>query len=295
MLKGSCLFFFSKKRHWLYSLLSLTVTLTIVVADLGTTHAFPWQEILIRGVQVIQLSTISDEQEVKLGQQINQELINSGRVNLYSNPSLKDYLNRIGQGLVQVSDRPQIPYNFAIVNSDEVNAFTTMGGFVYINTGLMRLAENEAELASVVAHEIGHITAGHSLNQLRERAITQGILTAAGLDEQQAVQLGVQLALNLPHSRGDEYEADQLGLAMLTRAGYAPGAMLDFMQKLQRQTGYVPSILSTHPAARDRVKALDREIPSQSAYVGNGLDTGAYQRRISPLLSSNVYHQNLGE
>jgi predicted Zn-dependent protease len=283
MLKELWLFLGLKKHHWLYSLLSLTVASTIVIADVGTTHAIPWSEILLRGVEVIQLSTISDRQEVRLGQQINQELINSGRVRLYNDRRLNGYLNQIGQRLVQVSDRPGIPYQFFLVDDDEANAFATMGGFVYVHTGLMKLADNEAELASVIAHEIGHIAAGHALNQMRDQALTQGLLTATGLDEQQVVQLGVTLALDLPHSRGDEYEADRLGLAMLTRAGYAPGAMVDFMQKLQGQTGYVPSFLSTHPAAQERVQALAREIPRQSAYVGDGLDNQAYRQRTRSL------------
>ncbi len=277
-------FFSSVKRYWLHSLLSLIIALTIVIVDLGNTYAFPWQEILIRGVQIIQLSTISDEQEVRIGQQIYQELVDSGQVNLYNDRRLNSYLDQIGQRLVQVSDRPQIPYNFAVVDNEEVNAFATMGGFIYIHTGLMKLAENEAQLASVVAHEIGHVTASHSLKQMREQAISQGILSAAGLNEQQAVQLGVALVYGLPNSRGAEYEADQLGLAMLSRAGYAPGAMVDFMQKLQQQTGNVPSFLSTHPATGDRVQALARAIPRQRAYVGNGLDNQAYQQRINSLL-----------
>ena len=277
-------FFSSKKRYWLHSLLSLTVALTVIVVDLGTTYALPWQEIFIRGVQIIQLSTISDEQEVKIGQQIYQELIDSGRVKLNSNPRLNDYLDQIGQRLVRVSDRPQIPYSFAVVDNEEVNAFATMGGFIYIHTGLMKLADNEAQLASVVAHEIGHVTGGHSLKQMRQQAIAQGILSATGLNERQVVQLGVALVYDLPNSRGDEYEADQLGLTMLSRAGYAPGAMVDFMQKLQQKTGNVPSFLSTHPAAGDRVQALARAIPRQRAYVGNGLDNQAYQQRINSLL-----------
>jgi predicted Zn-dependent protease len=284
MLKRLFLFFSIKKRLWRYSLLSLSVTLSILTVNAIASYAIPWQDILIRGVQVIQLSTISDRQEVEIGRQIRQELINSGRIQLYNNPNLNGYLNYIGSKLSKVSDRPEIPYTFSIVNSEEVNAFATMGGFVYIHTGLMKLAENEAELASVVAHEIGHIAGRHSLHQMRQQAIQQGVLSAAGLDREQAVQLGVALALDLPYSRQDEYEADKLGLAMLTKAGYAPGAMVNFMQKLQRQGSNIPSFLSTHPAAGDRVQALARQIPQQKASVGNGLDTQAYKRMIRPIL-----------
>lgn len=280
MLKRLCLYFLFKRRLWRYGLLSFAITLSLLTVNVVKTNAFPWQDILMRGVQVIQLSTLSNQQEVEIGRQIRQELIASDRVTLYDNPSLNRYLNHIGSRLVKVGTRPEIPYTFSIVNSEEINAFATMGGFVYINTGLIKLAENEAELASVVAHEIGHITARHSLKQMRQQAITEGLLTATGLSEKQAVQLGVTLALDLPHSRKDEYEADKLGLTMLKKAGYAPGAMVDFMQKLQRQSGNIPSILSTHPAAKDRVQVLAQEISAKTAYVGDGLNNRAYQRTI---------------
>lgn len=283
MLKNLLNFWIIKKSSWYYGLLCLTMTLSILMVNVFASYGLPWQDILIRGVQVIQLSTLSDNQEVQLGKQIRQELINSGKVRLYNNRRLNSYLNQIGNRLARVGDRPSLPYRFAIVNDEDINAFATMGGFIYINTGLIKLADNEAELASVVAHEIGHVTGRHSLKQMRQEAIAQGILTAAGLDEKKAIQLGVTLALELPHSRKHEYEADQLGLIMLTKAGYAPGAMVDFMLKLQKQSGNVPSILSTHPNSKDRAIALAQVIPRQRAYRGDGLDNEAYQRNIATI------------
>lgn len=286
MLKKLSLFFWSKKnlRFWCYGLFSLIMTLSILAFNGNATYAFSWRDLIPAGVQVIQLTTLSDEQEMQIGTEISQELINSGKVQLYQNRRLNRYLNRIGSKLVKFGDRPNLKYQFFLVDSEEINAFATMGGFVYIHTGLMKSASNEAELASVVAHEIGHITGRHSVKQMRAAAIRQGILTATGLDEKKAVQIGVGLALNLPHSRQHEYQADELGLAMLTKAGYAPGAMIDFMRKLQAQGGNLPSILSTHPAAKSRVLALSQQLSPQTAYQGAGLDNRRYQQYIRDLL-----------
>jgi predicted Zn-dependent protease len=274
---------FKKKRSFLYPIISSVVAISLIFSEAKISQAFPWQEILIRGFQVIQISNLSDQQEVALGKQMRQQLINSNRIRVYQNPSLNRYVESIGQKLVAVSDRPNLPYTFTIVEDDQVNAFATMGGFIYLNTGLIRTAENEAELASVIAHEIGHVVGKHSQTQIKQQAITQGLLTAAGLNSTQLVQLGVALALDLPHSREDEYEADLLGLQMLKSAGYAPGATVDFMRKLQKHGSNTPTFLSTHPAAKERVVALQQKISSNEAYQGYGLDRQAYLDNIRPL------------
>ena len=274
-----------KKRSFLYLAISALVTLSIIFTQVNISQAFPWQQILIRSLQVIQISTLSDQQEVALGKQMRQQLIDNNKIKVYQNRRLNRYIQSIGRELATVSDRPNLPYTFTIVENNQVNAFATMGGFIYLHTGLITTADNEAELASVIAHEIGHVVGKHSQDQIRQQALTQGLLTAAGLDSTQLVQLGVTLALDLPHSREDEYEADLLGLKMLKSAGYAPGAMVDFMGKLQKSGGNTPSFLSTHPAARERVVALKQEIPETEAYQGYGLDEQAYLENIRPLLT----------
>ncbi|MFB2771184.1 M48 family metalloprotease [Pelatocladus sp. BLCC-F211] len=122
-----------------------------------------------------------------------------------------------------------------------------MGGYVYVTTGLLKAADNEAQLASVIAHEIGHIASRHAIEQMRETAIARGVATAAGLERSTAVQIGVDLALQRPNSREDEFEADRKGLRTLGRAGYAESAMIAFMQKLLQKRS-LPTFLSTHPA-----------------------------------------------
>lgn len=274
---------FPSRKGWLFSLFSIALGLTLALGSIQPVKAAPWIELLLRGAQIVQLSSISQEQEVELGSQINQELINSGQIKLSQNQGINNYVDRIGQELAQYSDRPDIPYTFQVVEDDSINAFATMGGYVYVNTGLMEKADNEAELASVIGHEIGHIEGRHSLEQMKDRAIAQGILSAAGLDRSQAVQIGVELAVNRSNSRSDELEADQFGLENLTEAGYAPSGMIGFMQKLLEQGSSVPTFLSTHPATSERIERLQAEIPDAEANVGKGLDAQAYQNQISSL------------
>ncbi|HLO47529.1 MAG TPA: M48 family metallopeptidase [Kamptonema sp.] len=265
-----------------YVLLSLSVITGIWVVTPTPTQAISWADIIFRGIQVIQLSNLSDSQEVALGQQINKQLAGE-EVKIYKDRAATKYVDQIGQRLAKQSDRPNIPYTFQIVDDKDINAFATMGGFVYVNKGLMAAADNEAQLASVLAHEIGHIAAKHSVKQMRQMAIAQGVASAAGLDRNQAVQIGVELALRRPHSREAEYQADQLGLRTLGRAGYAQSAMIDFMKKLLNQSS-VPTFLSTHPATSDRIAAMRQYIDPASADRGEGLNNGAYKQKISQFL-----------
>ena len=283
MLKLSSLFNGRRKR-WLYGLFSVVIALSIGLTNVQSARAISWFELLIRGTQILQLSTMSDEQEIELGKQINQQLINSGQAKIYRDRTITKYINDIGQLLAKNSDRPDIPYTFQVVDDKNINAFATMGGFVYINTGLILKAENEAELASVIGHEIGHIVGRHALNQMRETAIAQGVLSSAGLDTSQAVQIGVELALTRRNSRQDELEADSFGLENLKKAGYAPIGMLGFMQKLlEAGGGSTPTFLSTHPATSERIRLLEKDIDAATARSGYGLDSRDYQNKISRL------------
>lgn len=271
------------RRYLLYPLLSLFVALNIGIWSPTPSQALPWADLLIRGVQVFQLSNVSDKEEVQLGKQINQQLTSS-EFQLYRNPQVNRYVEQIGEKLAANSTRSSIPYTFQIVRDESVNAFATAGGFVYVTTGLLKTADNEAQLASVLAHEIGHISNRHLIKQMRETAVAQGVATAAGLDRNAAVQIGVDLALRRPNSRQDEYQADQSGLTTLGRAGYAESAMVAFMEKLLKQGSSGPTFLSTHPATKDRITRLKQEIEPQEA-GGTGLSEAAYKANIRPLLS----------
>ncbi|HAN74591.1 MAG TPA: peptidase [Planktothrix sp. UBA8407] len=272
-----------QRSRWLYPLISITLTLSIVLSSTIATLAIPLPELIFRGIQVIQLSNLSARQEVAIGEQINQELL-SKQVKLFRNQEAQNYVNQIGQRLAQASDRPNIPYNFQVIDDRNVNAFATMGGFVYVNTGLIAAASNEAELASVMAHEIGHIAGRHAIKQMRQAAVAAGVATAVGADQNKLVQIGVELALNRPKSREAEYEADRMGLATLARAGYAPRGAVDFMTKLLK-SGSPPTILSTHPATGDRISAMQRLVDPSQVNSGDGLDSNSYRATVERILS----------
>jgi beta-barrel assembly-enhancing protease len=282
-------------RRFVYPGLALLVALVMIIVHPGPTLAQSmWERLFIQGLQVVQLSNISPRQEIGIGQQINQQFLREG-MRFVDDPRLNDYVRSMGERLVSQSERSSIPYTFQIVRDRGVNAFATMGGFVYVTTGLMQTADNEAQVASVIGHEIGHIEGRHLIRQMRQTAVTRGMLTAAGLDNSRAVSLGAELGLRRPRSRQDEFDADQRGLRMLARAGYAESAMPAFMRKLVRQVS-VPTALSTHPGAAERANTLERAIqerPGNSCRQnGNtsacGLDADFYRQVVQERLASTA-------
>ena len=273
------------RRRWFYPLISVIVALSLCLSTPLPGRTLDFLPLLLQGVQAFQLSNMSPRQEVDLGKQINQELVGS-EVRLYRNPEVNRYVEQIGRRLAANSDRPDLPYTFQVVQDDGINAFATLGGYVYVNTGLLKTADNEAELASVIAHEIGHIAGKHVVKQMQQKALQSGLLTAAGLDRNTAVQIGVQLARDLPRSRNNEFDADKRGLRTLTRTGYAQSAMVTFMQKLLKKGGSAPTFLSTHPGTSDRINGLRRAINSQPSKENYGLDKASYKANIRPLVRS---------
>jgi beta-barrel assembly-enhancing protease len=267
--------------RWLYPLISVIVAISLSLGTPLPTKAIDLLPLLFQGVQIFQLSNLSTLQEIELGKQMNDEL--HQEVKISRNRQLTSYIEKVGRRLAANSDRPNIPYTFQVVEDDSVNAFATLGGFLYFNTGLIQTAENEAELASVIGHEMGHIEGKHLIKQMRQKAIASGIATATGLNRSQAVAIGVDLALNRPRSRQDEYDADTRGLRTLKQAGYAPSAMVSFMKKLQGRSA-IPTFLSTHPGASDRIKSLQRQIDGLPSHSNDGLDNAAYKANIRALL-----------
>lgn len=283
MLKKLSLISRSSFRRASYPLISVMVAASLCAGTASPSQAIPWRELIFQSIQMIQISNLSDRQEVELGKQINQQILQQRNVKLYRDRAANEYINRIGQRLAAVSPRPDIPYTFQVVEDDSINAFATMGGFVYINTGLMKAADNEAELASVVSHEIAHIASRHAVKQLRQTLLAQGLATAAGVDDSVAVQVGVELALRRPKSREAEFEADAIGIETLGRAGYAQYGAITLMEKLLKK-GSPPSFLSTHPATSARIEQMKQMINPEFAYNGDGLDDRRYQVIVSQLI-----------
>ena len=234
---------------------------------------------LIKGaVQYIQVANISDEQEIEIGKQTNQQVLN--QYPLYDNLQIQQYVRDLGQELVNNSDSRDIPFTFQVVASDEVNAFATPGGFVYVTTGLLRTADNRAQLASVMAHEIAHINEKHGIKGLKQAAAAQGIAGAAGVETSQLAQIAYQVALDLPKSRSFEYEADRSGLEILQQSGYAPEAFANFLAKLEGG-GNTPEFLRTHPSSDSRIEAISQEQASASQ---KGQDNAQYRNDVLALL-----------
>ena len=209
------------------------------------------------------------EKEIAMGRELAQQVERQAKV--ITDPVVAEYVNRVGQNLVRNSDA-KVPFTIKVLDSDEVNAFALPGGFFFINSGLILRAENEAELAGVMGHEIAHVAARHSTRSATKGSIAQiGMLAAAiaipygwtGYAVQQGAGLAIPMGF-LAFSRANEREADHLGLQYMYQAGYDPSAFVDFFEKIEtletRKPGSVSKVFTTHPMTDDRIKASQEEI-----------------------------------
>ena len=243
-----------------------------------------WLNLLRGGIQLFQglnFNNLSPSQEVQLGQQMNQQMM-SQRFRPNRDRALAAYINDVGQRLAAQSDRPDLPWQFQVVDSPDINAFATMGGYVYITTGMLGFLSNEAELAGVLAHEIGHIEGRHLPQRLGQSYMQQAGLSALGIDSDRLTQLAVELAVNRPNSRSAEFDADRRGLRIAERAGYAPAGLISVMDKLARLGNNGATFLSTHPDSRERARALTAQLNGDRnrLYQGYGLDEGFYRQQV---------------
>jgi beta-barrel assembly-enhancing protease len=204
----------------------------------------------------------SIEKEIALGKQMAQEVERQAKI--VEDPVIAEYVNRIGQNLVRNSDA-KVPFTIKVIDSEEINAFALPGGFFFVNTGILLNADNEAEMAGVMAHEIGHVAARHGTRQATRGQIAQigsivpliAVGGMAGYGIYQAMGLVVPMGF-LKFSRGFESEADMLGLEYMYKSGYDPGAFVDFFEKVQsqekRKPGTMSKLFSSHPPTEDRIK-----------------------------------------
>jgi len=267
------------KRSLLVSGIWLTSVVTLGSPVLASTRIALDINDLIKGtVEYIQVANISDEQEIEIGKQTNQQILSEYQ--LYDNPQVQQYVSSLGQELLNNSDSRNIPFSFQVVDSEEVNAFATPGGFVYVTTGLLKTTENRAQLASVIGHEIAHINEKHGVKGLKQAVAAQGIAGAAGVETSQLAQIAYQLTLDLPQSRSFEYEADDNGLQILTQSGYPASAFANFLAKLGAG-GNTPEFIRTHPKSQNRIDALVQENEVASS---KGLDKTEYENAVLALL-----------
>ncbi len=234
----------------------------------------------------------SQSKEVALGRQLAIEVEQQAK--LVEDPIVTEYINRVGQNVVLHSDA-KIPFTIKVIDSDEVNAFALPGGFFFVNKGLILAADNEAELAGVMAHEIAHVAARHAMeNNGKMQAIQYGLLGTiifgGGIASTIAQNAGgfAQLMSFLQFSRGAESEADVLGVQYLYASGYDPTGMSTMFEKLnsknKKKPGTLSKIFATHPQSidrRDATLALVARFPEKEEYI---ISTSEFQRVKAHLL-----------
>ena len=210
------------------------------------------------------------EKQVAMGQQYSQQVEHG--VKLVSDPVVTEYVNRIGQNLVRNSDS-KVPFTIKVIDTDEINAFALPGGYFYVNSGLILAADNEAELAGVMAHEIAHVAACHvAREQTRSNIVNLAsiplVFVPGGWAVYEATQIamgiGVPLAF-MKFSRNFESEADFLGMEYMYKTGYDPQSFISFFEKIEAQEkkkpGAIAKAFSSHPMTPDRVATRSRRWP----------------------------------
>lgn len=236
----------------------------------------------------------SVEKQVAMGRQFAQQV--ESQVKMVNDPVVTEYINRIGQNLVRNSDA-QVPFTIKVIDSDVVNAMALPGGFFYVNSGLILAADEEAEVAGVMAHEIAHVAACHAAREISRANLMQmatiplifigGGIGYAGYE---AANFGGLLGI-LKFSRGFEAEADYLGIEYMYRAGYDPSAFVSFFEKVQamekKKPGTLAKTFDTHPQNADRIAKSQDEIrkilPAKQQYVVTTSEFDEVKARLAAL------------
>ncbi len=209
------------------------------------------------------LQPIGEEEEKTIGGSLAIQVFNRFG-GLYDNPELQRYITLVGRSLADVSDRPELDYHFAVVNSENPNAFATPGGYVFVSVGLLRTLENEAQLAGVLGHEIAHITHRHALQTLErsKKVAGFGALTVSLLGQSpdvfdKVIEQAGEIIFTYGLDKNLEYEADKMGAEYSSRLGYNSGGLKNFLQNLEKSLEGKESVfLSTHPSPGDRLTQL---------------------------------------
>jgi predicted Zn-dependent protease len=250
----------------------LGMALPVAAFDFGN---IDWKK-AAETVQKVQKANadISEPQEIVLGEGIASNLL--GAAPLLDNPAVQEYVNRVGRWLTLQTERPDLPWQFGVLDDNDVNAFAAPGGYVFITKGLLARMNSEAELAGVLAHEISHVLRKHHLKAIKKGAQTELLSDLAndaiksnGSDPRltKLVSAGTEV-----YARGldknDEYEADRMGVVIAARAGYDPyglPAVLQTLQSLNPNDSSLALMFKTHPAVADRLSQLDREMTGRFA------------------------------
>ena len=232
--------------------------------------------------------------DIKIGKQYAMMVEQNAK--MIQDPVITEYVNRIGQNLVRNSDA-KVPFTIKVIDSDEINAFALPGGFFYVNSGLILAADEEAELAGVMAHEIAHVAARHATREMTRANYAQiattplmFVITSWGVYEATNIALGLAMPMAfMKFSRTFESEADYLGLEYMYKAGYDPQAFVSFFEKIQAREKQKPGTLSkafaSHPPTPDRIAKSQAEIkdllPSRSEYVVDTSEFDSVKARLA--------------
>lgn len=245
------------------------------------------------------------EHEIALGKSLAQEVERSSK--MIDDPVVTEYVNRVGQNLVRNSDA-RVPFTIKVIDSDEVNAFALPGGFFYVNSGLILRAQEESELAGVMAHEISHVCARHGTkNATKGEAMQLAMIPLmllgpggwAGYGIYEAASLAIPVTY-LKFSRDAEREADYLGLQYMYKAGYDPNSYVTFFERIQadekRRPGTIPKVFSTHPPTPDRIEATQKEIarilPAKQEYIVTTSEFDSVKSRLRNIMFARKVSDN---
>ncbi len=252
----------------IYALITLTLFCWGCVAVIPVVETYQTYNVGKSGKSAIQsLQPIGFEEEKAIGGSLAIQVFNKFG-GMYDNVDLQRYISTVGQAVADVSDRSDINYYFAVVNDDRPNAFATPGGYVFVSVGLLRILENEAQLAGVLGHEIAHISQKHALKALErnKRVAGFGSLSISLLGADPAVfdkvlEQAAEILFTHGLDKDLEYEADKFGTEFATRVGYRSTGLKDFLGTLQKSLPNSGSaLLSTHPSASDRLAQLSRQM-----------------------------------
>ena len=241
-----------------------------------------------------ELSLIPQGQEIAMGQEGAKAA--AAQMGIYPDSGVQRYVNSLGQTLAKASERPDLPWSFTVVDDPSVNAFALPGGPIFVSRGILTHMNSEAQLVSVLGHEIGHVTAKHSVSQLSKQQIFQiGLIGAMVVKPElqqfgQAASQGLGL-LFLKFGRDDERQADELGFKYMTNANYAPSEMAEMFKTLSRLSGDgegsrgTPEWLSTHPDPGNRVQKTQERIASAGKpFTGSKVEREAFLRRLDGMV-----------
>ncbi len=234
----------------------------------------------------------STNQEVEMGREFSQEI--EKELTILDNDEWAEFIDGIGQRIVLVTDRPDIEYTFNVVDdTSTINAFALPGGFIYIYSGLLLRADNEAEVAGVLAHEVGHVVGRHGMKRLTSMYGYQILLAIVlgnnpGQMEQMAAEILGGIGM-LNYGRNNEFESDDFGVRYINELGYEPNGFVTFFEKLaelrESEPTFVENMLSTHPAPTDRINRAQANIAAMVVNNTRILNTEEYQKRKIRLIN----------